>query len=49
MRATGPGNSVGAPFRSASEPFFKPKFKAKSKTANEFLYGGRMAAPPMRR
>ncbi len=49
MRSTGPANSVGASFRSASEPFFKPMGKPKSMTANEFLYGGRVPAPPMRR
>ena len=31
---------AGRPFRSSAEPFFNPKFKAKPKTANEFLYGG---------
>ena len=49
MRSTGPANSVGAPFRSASEPFFKSNSKSKSMTPDQFLYGGRMAAPPMRR
>ena len=49
MRSTGPANSVSASFRSASEPFFKPMGKPKSMTANEFLYGGRIAAPPLRR
>ena len=49
MRSTGPANSVGAPFRSASEPFFKSDSKSNTMTPNQFLYGGRMAAPPMRR
>ena len=50
MRATGPGNNVNAKFSSNSEPFFNPKFKAKAKTANEFLYGNtKLYAPPSHR
>ena len=50
MRATGPGNSQAAPYRDAAEPFFNPKFKAKPKTANEFLYGAnKLYAPPSHR
>ncbi len=49
MRATGPGNNVNAPFRSPTEPFFNPKFKAKPKTANEFLYGNKLYVPPTHR
>ena len=50
MRSTGPANSVSASFRSASEPFFKPMVgKSKSMSANEFLYGAKIAAPPLRR
>ena len=48
MRSTGPANSVGAPFRSASEPFFTPQIKTKPRTANEFLYGNRIQAPSRR-
>jgi hypothetical protein len=50
MRATGPGNSQAAPYRDVAEPFFNPKFKAKPKTANEFLYGAnKLYAPPSHR
>ena len=50
MRATGPGNNVNANFTSDAEPFFNPKFKAKPKTANEFLYGNnKIYAPPSHR
>ena len=50
MRATGPGNNVNANFTSNAEPFFNPKFTAKAKSANEFLYGNtKIYAPPSHR
>jgi hypothetical protein len=39
MRATGPGNSTNAPFRSMPQNFFKAQVKPKM-TSSEFLYGG---------
>ena len=40
MRATGPGNNVGAPYPAGPRvTFSNPEFHAKPKTANEFLYG----------
>ena len=50
MRATGPGNSQAAPYLAGAEPFVNPKFKAKPKTANDFLYGNnKLYVPPVHR
>ena len=47
MRATGPG-TMAAGFRSKSELFFNISTKKKSPTAQEFLYGDKLKAPPAR-
>jgi hypothetical protein len=50
MRATGPGNSTNAAFRSPTESFFNPKFQDKPKTSSEFLYGtNKLYVPPLHR
>jgi len=52
MRPTGPGNSVNAAFSEPLQGFVNPKFKAKPKTANEFLYGSntnKLYVPPFHR
>jgi hypothetical protein len=50
MRATGPGNSQAAAYREPLQAFVNPKFKAKPKTANEFLYGNnKLYVPPSHR
>jgi hypothetical protein len=48
MRSTGPGNSVGAPFRSVPVPFFKPDAGPKM-SSNDFLYGGGKLNVPIAR
>ena len=50
MRSTGPGNSVNATFSEPLQAFVNPKFKAKPKTSNEFLYGAnKLYVPPSHR
>jgi hypothetical protein len=50
MRATGPGNSQAAAYREPLQAFANPKFKAKPKTTNEFLYGSnKLYVPPSHR
>ena len=50
MRATGPGNSLGAPFRSSAEPFFNSKFKSKPRRpTSSSTAAARSTAPPSHR
>jgi len=47
MRATGP-ETMGAGYRSKSEIVFNLSTKKQQPTAQEFLYGDKLQAPPAR-
>jgi len=51
MRKTGPASRTSAAFVSATQPFFNPTLKPKTRamSSNDFLYGGKLNVPAPRR